>query len=466
MAAEHPGPGGDRPRRILMLVPHDPHADPRVQWAAKLCAGVARTELLCMVHTPVGPDACDDGVVRTEQFRIPRYEPPAGRLRRWLVRALNNRPAFGRFTTRPLHAPAEPARGARARLRRARDYHWGGLCYTAVQLDAELRVLTGAMRARVREVTEPPRLVICNEVWTLPAGLDLKRRFGTRVLYDAHEFTPHASLVSHPLEQWFWKQYEGRLARQADAFITVTPQLAAEYRRQYGLRQVHSVPNAEPFTRPRAPSCDREVRYPVRFLVQGQASPGRGFEQLLGGWRRLADPRALLLIRCPRRPYLDALESAHADLVARGTLRFLEAVPPEELVEAATAADVGVIPYAVKVGEYARNLNHLYCCPNKLSQYMQAGLAVLSTNSVFVGSCLEKYDSGLVYDPERPETLVQAVRAFLDDPGRLQQMKRNAFRWVEAEFNWEVQSLPYRRLIEAFTLGARGTPPAPARRAA
>src|SRR5262249_40124579 len=124
-----------------------------------------------------------------------------------------------------------------------------------------------------------------------------------------------------------------------------------------------------------------------------------------------------------------------------GFIQFLKPVSANELVPAATVADVGVIPYPLTT------LNHVYCCPNKLSQYMQAGLAILSTNSHYITDRLAAYDCGLTYDSFQLETLVRAVRSFLDNPQRLQTMKSNARAWVMADFNWEKQSSPYRNAI-------------------
>ena len=45
------------------------------------------------------------------------------------------------------------------------------------------------------------------------------------------------------------------------------------------------------------------------------------------------------------------------------------------LIAAAAAADVGVIPYMPTI------INFRYCCPNKLSQYMQAGLPIMAGNT-------------------------------------------------------------------------------------
>jgi hypothetical protein len=54
---------------------------------------------------------------------------------------------------------------------------------------------------------------------------------------------------------------------------------------------------------------------------------------------------------------------------------FLEAIDESELVTAAAEFDVGLVPYT------PTGLNYSNCCPNKLSQYMAAGLPILAVEN-------------------------------------------------------------------------------------
>jgi glycosyltransferase involved in cell wall biosynthesis len=182
-------------------------------------------------------------------------------------------------------------------------------------------------------------------------------------------------------------------------------------------------------------------------LIQGGAAPGRGFEVVLEGWRRLANPAALLYIRCPENPYLNDLKLAYSDLVKRRLVFFIPAVQVADLMQAATFADVGIIPYPAKLGSYTHNINHAYCCPNKLSQYMQAGLCILSANTAFVADCLDKYKCGLSYDPDNFDAFARAVNTLISDPHLLASLQHQSRQWACAEFNWEFQSIEYRSLI-------------------
>ena len=158
-------------------------------------------------------------------------------------------------------------------------------------------------------------------------------------------------------------------------------------------------------------------------------------------WSEISPTDAVLELRCPENAYLSVLRERFSSALASGGIVVHPPVPEADLVRAATSADVGIIPY---VGP---NLNHLYACPNKLSQYMHAGLAILANDLVFVGEVVRRYDCGAVYRAEEPSTLVNAVRSLVADRGRVSEMKRNAYSAFMSEFNWAAQAVPYRELL-------------------
>ena len=95
-------------------------------------------------------------------------------------------------------------------------------------------------------------------------------------------------------------------------------------------------------------------------------------------------------------------------------------------------------------------LNFRYCCPNKLSQYMQAGLPVMAGNTAYVSQILAESGAGLCYDPADPESIVATVRRLVQDEDLRRRCRQNAARFVRETFHWQARSKPlyeaYRRL--------------------
>jgi glycosyltransferase involved in cell wall biosynthesis len=176
-------------------------------------------------------------------------------------------------------------------------------------------------------------------------------------------------------------------------------------------------------------------------LVHGAATPGRGYDELLEAWRNV-DVDAVLTLRSPESGYLSELAERSADLVRAGRLEFAPPVAPAALVDAAAEADVGVIPYG------GGSVNNLVACPNKLSQYLHAGLAVLTTPLRVPAEIVRRRECGLVYDARHPASLVAAVRRLAEDGTLLEGCKANARAAARDEVNWQRASLGYARLLE------------------
>jgi glycosyltransferase involved in cell wall biosynthesis len=313
-------------------------------------------------------------------------------------------------------------------------------------------MIRSALQRRAKVVSLPPSVVVCHDIYALPVGLALKRAFGSRVLYDSHEFWPEGNLLAPTWETLLITAVERKMIRGADAVVTVSTPLARHLQQLYGLARVVVAPNAEP-VRKIPPGPPRRTSLPVRFLLQGQIAPGRGIEELVDAWQRVCDERAILYIRAPASRLVEALRRRFRDGLQRGAIVVLPPVDVENLVDGCRFADVGVIPYA------GSNLNHRYACPNKLSQYMHAGLAVLTTRLEYVADITNRYGCGVTYEAGDDASLATAIKRLTSDLTALDRMKENALAAARSEFNWEVQSQAYlaelRRLHEARVVANR-----------
>lgn len=428
-------------RRILVLVPHEPSHDPRIAWVTGLCASVARTDVIGSVWSNEHAGREYDGSVYIERANVQELASDSAKAAAVLLGALSLLGPAGRYLARD---GARPPKGLVRRI----DHQVGAGARFLSNASAT-NLLTNCLARRGAAVSVAPSLIVCHDVYALAAAVKLKARFDCPVIYDSHELWPEADLLAETWERSLMARWERRLIGQADLVVTVSPQLARHLERFYGLSDVLSVPNAEPFDPAITPSFRRphaDGRKLV-FLLQGQVAPGRGIDLLLDAWAKFDSTDAVLELRCPPNPYLDVLRARFAGLISSGAVVIREPVRESELVSAAAKADVGIIPY---VGP---NLNHIYACPNKLSQYMHAGLVVLANDLEFVSETLRRYDCGVTYRAEDASTLVAAVATLLADRGRVRQLQENGYEAARAEFNWAAVSEPYakaiRRLIRA-----------------
>jgi glycosyltransferase involved in cell wall biosynthesis len=129
-----------------------------------------------------------------------------------------------------------------------------------------------------------------------------------------------------------------------------------------------------------------------------------------------------------------AIERAERLRLYGKSIFFLDAVAEDELVAAAGEADVGLIPYRPLI------INDRFSCPNKLSQYLHAGLLILSNDLPYVKSVVAEAEAGLFYDSNDLSTLAAAVDQIAADPELLRHCRQNALRYARERFHWQAHA--------------------------
>ena len=250
-----------------------------------------------------------------------------------------------------------------------------------------------------------PDLIVANDWTALPVAFRAAEATGARVVADLHEFAPRQN-EQHRFWRWFvgpairWL-LERDLPRTA-AVITVGEALAKAYAAEFGVRPsvVHNAPEAVPLPEPHATAADR-----VRVVCHGVAAPERAIERLIEVVA-LAEPRFVLdLMLVPTdRAYMTHLEALAARL-APDRIRFVPAVAPAQIVAALALYDVGlyVLPPS--------NFNTMYALPNKLFEFIAAGLAVCIGPSPAMAEIVERTRCGVVADAFTPERVVDSLNA-------------------------------------------------------
>jgi glycosyltransferase involved in cell wall biosynthesis len=300
--------------------------------------------------------------------------------------------------------------------------------------------------AYTREHGLRPDVVYCHDLYSLQTAVMLKRLYACTIVYDSHEYYPYCS------QEWpvvfLTKWYERSLVGEVDVYLTVSPQLARELTRLYGVETIHVIPNVEPqpaqLPRPLGTEMDKLSAGRLKVLYQGTFAPGRGLEEVLDEWRAVDGSKAALFLRGPRSPVGDFLEArARTNDLLGKSVYFLPAVLERDLIPAAAEADVGLIPYKTDWPSYR------FACPNKLSQYIHAGTAVVASRLPYVRDLIEKYDIGRTYDVAAPGSLVAAINEMADNPQFVRRCRAQARILSRTEYRWEEYHDKLLRLVSA-----------------
>jgi glycosyltransferase involved in cell wall biosynthesis len=124
-----------------------------------------------------------------------------------------------------------------------------------------------------------------------------------------------------------------------------------------------------------------------------------------------------------------------------GRVRVADPVEPTALVPALREFEVGLVINR----PLTRNDELVF--PNKLFEYLMAGLAVVVPRLEGLVPLVEGEGIGLTYEPARPEALGAALAELARDRSRLAEMRTRARRLALERFNAEAQREPLVRAL-------------------
>jgi glycosyltransferase involved in cell wall biosynthesis len=304
-------------------------------------------------------------------------------------------------------------------------------------------------------MAEPFDVFHAHDLNTLLPAAAAARRTGRPLVYDSHELYPDVSGLSRK-ERFIWRRIEPRLIRRATHVITVCESIAGELVRRYRIAPPTVLLNCPPAvalaeTGPtnllRARAGLTEADGPV-VLYQGGFAPGRGIDALIDASVHLE--RGVLVLM-GWGPIEDDLARQIERLGMQGKVRIIAPVSRAELLPHTAGADVGVIPYQ-PVG-----LNNYYTTPNKLFEYIAAGLPIAASAVPELQRFLGDHDVGLTFDPYDPRAIASTINRMLSDAELLAQMRASATA-AATVLNWEHEQVKLVRLYQELSAVALPAP--------
>ena len=247
-------------------------------------------------------------------------------------------------------------------------------------------------------------LVIANDYFVLPACSPLAARLGAGLLYDTHEYAAGERSESarwRLLHVPYIRVIERAALRSGATVTTVSSGISAKISEDYGVERPIVVRNL-----PSRVTVSPHPTGPAQLVhYHGVITPGRGLESLIDSVA-LWEPRFRLRIRGPGSDEYKGKLRALAR--ARGLLEriaFEEAAPAAELIQRAADADVGI---HVLPGVSYQNDHAL---PNKLFEYIMAGLAVIVSDLPAMREIVVGRGVGRVVKGDTSAAIAEAVNS-------------------------------------------------------
>ncbi len=315
-----------------------------------------------------------------------------------------------------------------------RHIFWHGpLFYAELNLRLFLRLLFG----------KSWDLIVSIDLDTLAGCQAAARIRGTRLLWDSHELFPEVpEIAGKPMVKKVWWAIQNHCVprlRKTDIAVTVCKSIADIFLERYGREflVVRNAPLASRLTE--APKVDRDKDgRPFTILYQGAVNLGRGVEEMICALPLLPECRFLVV---GDGDMLDKAKALAAKMDVEDRVDFIGRVPFKDLAPYMAKSDVGLV--------LLKNisLNYQYALPNRIFDFIQAGLPIIGSRLPEIESIVEKQQDedgtplpvGLCIDSMGPDALAEAIKGVMYDPARSALWRRNMTR-LAPHMTWEQET--------------------------
>ena len=275
-------------------------------------------------------------------------------------------------------------------------------------------------------------VLVTNDLDTLLPNFLISKLKNCALYYDSHEyFTEVPELVSRPKIQKIWLAIEHFIFPKLKNVYTVNDSIAAIYSSKYKVN-VNVVRNL-PIKRNGQLNAQKRQAFGLPldkkiFLFQGAGiNIDRGGEEAIEAIA-LVENAALLFIG--GGDVMIRLKEKVVELKLEKKVFFIAKQPFEKLISFTAMADFGLTL------DKDSNPNYKYSLPNKLFDYIQAGLPVLATDLIEVKKIIDGYSIGLITPSLLPSDLASTMEAMMANKKLADKWKEN-LQIAAAELCWE-----------------------------
>jgi glycosyltransferase involved in cell wall biosynthesis len=286
-----------------------------------------------------------------------------------------------------------------------------------------------------------PDLVIANDWRALPIAFSAKHGSGPRIIYDSHEFAPEEFADSRRwrlLARRHVIRIEGRYVREADAIVTVSDGIADALAARYNLTRPTVISNTPAWQE----TSFRSTSDTVTVLYHGAIVPRRGLETLIESVAFWPD-RFRLVIRGPAQggfdQHLRTLASSFGERIS-----FAPPVSPDQVVSTAAQADIGIFLLSNST-THAR-----FAMPNKIFEYIQAGLMVISSDLPEIRKVIEAAGCGALLAGDTPKAIASCLAGL--NHARIDVCKQAALTLAK-DINFEIEGDKLLALVASLDSG-------------
>ena len=274
-------------------------------------------------------------------------------------------------------------------------------------------------------------LLVSNDLDTLMPNYLVSKIKGIPIVYDSHEyFTEVPELVDRKRTQNIWKKIERWIVPNLKTMITVNDSIASLFEDKYGIKPT-VVRNVSPKFNLTTKANRKSLNLPEdKFILILQGSGiniDRGAEEMVEAMQYI--DRAVLLIAGGG----DVISILQKKVVESGLTEkviFKPKQPYDQLISITRNADLGLTL------DKDTNINYRYSLPNKLFDYIQAGIPILASPLPEIKKIISTYNIGDFIPSHHPKEIAQKTNEILANQELMLKWKKNV-TFAASQLNWE-----------------------------
>jgi len=287
-------------------------------------------------------------------------------------------------------------------------------------------------------------LLTSNDLDTLLSNYLISKIKGKPLVYDSHEyFTEVPELVNRPMVQKVWKHIEKWIFPKLNDVFTVNESIADLFEKNYNLRPyvVRNIPFKKTV---QTNKSRKELGLPEdKFILILQGSGinvDRGSEEMIEAMEYINN--AILLI-VGGGDVIGTLKKMAEKPSIKGKVIFKPRQAYNNLMQYTANADLGLTL------DKDTNLNYRFSLPNKIFDYIQAGIPVLASNLPEIRKVIEQYGIGYFVPSHQPRQIADKVNKIIKNSKQLNIWKRNLI-FAANDLTWEKESKIIKRVYSKY----------------
>ncbi|SEC83392.1 Glycosyltransferase involved in cell wall bisynthesis [Tenacibaculum sp. MAR_2009_124] len=269
-------------------------------------------------------------------------------------------------------------------------------------------------------------ILLSNDLDTLLPNFIVSKLKGKKLVYDSHELFPEIpELVKRPKTKKIWESLENLLLPRLKNCYTVSQSIADYYQEKYNTHfdVVRNVPKKVKTNK--ITNLPFNIKGKKVILYQGAVNLGRGLKLMIETISNLDNCIFLIVgdgdIFQNLKEFVDQ-KNLNAQVI------FLGKLSPEELRKITPNAHLGLSI------EEDLGLSYRYALPNKLFDYIQAKIPVITSNLPEMKNIVSQYSIGEVLENRTPESFAIKIKhALKKDYSKNLEKAKTELTWENEE---------------------------------